>query len=141
MCEEVKKFIDANDRFGKLTGVELIEIGVGYAKGRLVVRDELLNSVDTVHGGAIFTLADVVFAAASNSHGKVSVAANVNICYMNATRAGVLTAEAEEVSRGNRIAHYTVTVSNENGEKVALFQGMAYIIRHMDMPPSKTSAH
>lgn len=135
MCEEVKKFISINDRFGKLAGVELLEIGVGYAKGRMVVRDDLLNSVDTVHGGAIFTLADVVFAAASNAHGKVSVAANVNISYMNAARSGVLIAEAEEVSRGNRIANYTVTVRNEDGDNIALFQGMAYIIKHMNMPP------
>ena len=33
-------------------------------------------------GGAIFTLADFTFAAASNAHGIVAVGINVNITYL-----------------------------------------------------------
>jgi acyl-CoA thioesterase len=56
------------------------------------------NAVGVVHGGAIFSLADLVFAVASNSHGTVALGVNVAISYMTAARGGTLVAEAEEVS-------------------------------------------
>jgi acyl-CoA thioesterase len=85
-----------------------------------------LNGVETVMGGAIFTLADFAFAAASNSHGTVAVAVNVSISFLKAATAGTLWAEAREISRNFKLGSYTVEVKDDQGEIVALFQGMAY---------------
>jgi acyl-CoA thioesterase len=85
-----------------------------------------LNAVGIVQGGAIFTLADYAFAAASNSHGTVAVAVNANISFMKALSAGTLIAEAREVSKSYKLGTYTVEVKDEQGELVALFQGMVY---------------
>lgn len=133
--DEVQRYISENDRFGKLAGVNLLEVKPGFARGEMAVRDAIRNSVGTVHGGAIFTLADIVFAAASNACGKVAVAANVSISYLKAAREGKLLAEAVENSRGKNLAHYTVTVSNTDGKKIAVFQGTAYILNDFEMPP------
>jgi acyl-CoA thioesterase len=116
-----------NDRFAASSGVELVEVRPGYGKARLVVKDRHLNGVDIVQGGAIFTLADFAFALACNSSGHVAVAVNVHISFMKATSAGVLEAEATEISRSRRISTCTVRVTREDGELVALFQGTAYI--------------
>ena len=136
-AQAVKRHIAARDRMGKLCGVELLEVAPGRAVGRMTVRDELLNSVDTVHGGAVFTLADVVFAAACNSHGTIAVAASVSISYLRAARAGdVLTAEGVENSAGRRLGHYTITVRDARQQPVAIFQGTAYRKDDPLVPPA-----
>jgi acyl-CoA thioesterase len=115
-----------NDRFAMHSGIELLEVEPGTAVARMAIKDMHMNAVDSVMGGAIFTLADFAFAAASNSYGTVAVAVNVSITYLKARRTGVLTARATEVARGRRIASYTVRVTDEAEELVALFQGTAY---------------
>ena len=37
------------------------------------IKEHHLNGIKKVHGAAIFTLADLVFAVASNSHGTVAM--------------------------------------------------------------------
>jgi acyl-CoA thioesterase len=90
------------------------------------VRNEHLNGIGTVHGGAIFTLADFAFAVAANSHGRVTVAINVSITFMKAATSGTLIAIAKEVSLNPKIASYTVNIINDDGELIAIFQGLAY---------------
>lgn len=114
------------DLFAGKNGIEMVEIGLGSAVARMVVTSEHLNAVGTVHGGALFSLADFAFAMAANSGGQVTVAINVSISYFKALSSGVLTARAREVSGGGRIASYTVEIRDEPGDLVALFQGMAY---------------
>ena len=52
----------------------LAEIGPGYARMKMTVREDMLNGHDLSHGGLIFTLADSTFAFACNSHNHVTVA-------------------------------------------------------------------
>jgi acyl-CoA thioesterase len=115
-----------NDRFARHSGIELLEIGEGRAKARMAITDSHLNGVNVVHGGAIFTLADLVFAAASNSHGTVAVAINASIWFVKAARQGTLYAEATEVSRNPKLATYSIKVTDDAGEIVASFEGMVY---------------
>jgi len=83
--------------------------------------------VDVTHGGAIFGLADVVFAAASNSHGPVALALNVSINFLKTTGVGdVLTATAREENLTRKTGLYRMEVSDQNGEAVALAEGMVY---------------
>ena len=116
-----------NDRFAAATGIHLVELRLGFAKAYLRLEQRHLNSVGIVQGGAIFTLADLAFVAASNSSGKVAVAINTTLSFLKATQSGTLHAEATEISRTRRLSVCTVRVTNDAGELVALFQGTAYI--------------
>lgn len=117
-----------NDLFAQHVGIELIEVADGRAKAMLEINKHHLNGVGLTQGGVVFTLADLVFAAASNSYGPVAVAINASISFVKATTEGaVLTAEAKEVSRNARLATYTILVTDEMQETVAIFQGMVYI--------------
>lgn len=121
----VKEFSE-NDKFAKQIGIELLEVSKGRAKAKMKIKDIHLNAVNTVHGGAIFSLADFAFAVAANTHGNISVALNVNISFLKAVSEGTLIAEAEEVSINPKIATYIIHVLNENNELISTFQGMAY---------------
>jgi acyl-CoA thioesterase len=115
-----------NDRFAALADIELLAVSPGQARAKMTLHPHHLNGYSTVQGGAIFTLADFAFAAASNSHGNVAVAINVSISFMKAARTGTLWAEAKEVSKNFKLGSYTVEVKDDAGELVALFQGMVY---------------
>ncbi len=121
----IKEFSE-NDRLAKQLGIELVEVSDGRARVKMDIKDIHLNSVNTVHGGAIFTLADFAFAIAANSHGSIAVALNVNISFLKAVSEGTLFADAEEVSINPKIATYNIRVFNEKNELIATFQGMAY---------------
>lgn len=124
--EAIRQFIVENDRFAKHAGIELLEVAPGTATARMKITPQHLNGVNIVHGGAIFTLADLTFAAASNSHGTVAVAINVSIAYIKAVSAGTLFATAREVSRNPKLALYLVDITDDCSELVATFQGMVY---------------
>jgi acyl-CoA thioesterase len=114
------------DRFAQETGIRLLEVREGYAKASMVVAPKHYNGVGTAQGGAIFTLADLVFAAAVNSHGTVAVAINVSISFVKAVTNGTIVAEAHEIAKSPKLASCTVHVTDEQGALVAVFQGLAY---------------
>jgi acyl-CoA thioesterase len=115
-----------NDRFAERANIELLSVSPGAARAKMTLQPHHLNGYGTVQGGAIFTLADFAFAAASNSHGTVAVAVNVSITFMKAGTEGTLWAEAKEVSKNHKLGSYTVEVKDDQGDLVALFQGLAY---------------
>ncbi len=114
------------DRFAAHNGIELLDAGPGWATARLAVGDQHLNAADVVHGGALFTLADLVFAVASNSHGRLALGINVSISYLKAARGPALTAEAKEVSCNPKLATYTMEVRDAAGDLVALAHGTVF---------------
>ena len=123
--DNLKKFVQ-KDHFAKHLGIEMLEYGGGKATARMEIKPHHLNSAGMLHGGAIFALADAVFSAASNSHGTLAVAINVSIAYFKAVASGILTASAEEASFNPRLATYLIPVTDDKGNKIALFQGTVY---------------
>ena len=121
------KTILAGDQYATLTGVEVLEAGKGYCKARLVIEKKHLNGAGVVQGGAIFTLADLAFAVASNSHGPLALAINVNISFLTGKSTGILYATATEIGQPKRLGAYDVLVTDEECEIVARFNGMVYI--------------
>ncbi len=126
--ELIKEFFK-KDKFAEYTGIELLEAEDGHAKTRMKINENHLNWIGTVHGGAIFTLADFTFAVAANSYGNVTVAINANISFMKAANSGYLFAEAKEISKNPKISTYTINITDSEGELLAIFQGMAYTKR------------
>lgn len=117
----------SKDALARHLGIKLNEIKPGYATATMKVTPELLNGVGVTHGGAIFSLADLVFAAASNSHGPVALALNVNIQFLKtSTEGAVLTATAREENLTGRTGLYRMEVKNENGEMIAVAEGLVY---------------
>ena len=113
--------------FKNLLNFQVIEIKPGYAKVETVVTRDMMNIHGITHGGALFGLVDEAFELASNSHGTVAVALNMNITFFAATQAGdKLVAEATEIFRSNRTATYQIHVTNVEGTLIAVCQALVY---------------
>ena len=136
--KEIKEFFKG-DQFAARNNIELLSAGNGTARARMTLHPHHLNGLGTVHGGAIFTLGDFVFAAACNSHGTVAVALNVSITFIKAATTGTLWAEAKEVSKNFKVGAYAIEIKDDSGALVAQFQGLAY--RKKDRLPFAPPGH
>ena len=127
----LKDYLNEGDRFAARCGAKLIEIKKGTAKAEMTVTDDLLNAGDVCQGGAIFTLADIVFAAVVNQCENITFAINSTIYYHVSAREGdTLRAEGHFSCAHHRIPSVEVEVTNQDGVRIATFTGQAYTGRN-----------
>lgn len=131
----LKDFLNTNDRFAAQTGAELTEIREGYARAEMTVTANHLNGGGVCQGGALFTLADLAFAAVTNSHGALSLGIESHIVYSRSAQLGDrLTAEAREIAPHHRLPYCEVKISNQRGELLCSFTGIAYSKSGQQLP-------
>jgi acyl-CoA thioesterase len=129
---EVRARIE-DDPWTRALGVEYLALGRGFCRLRLTLQPRMVNFQGHPHGGVIFSLADVAFGAACNSHGEPAVALSMTISYLTTVPAGSrLVAEAREIKQGRRAGFYQVDVTSEQGVLVAQVQGIAHRVVSTD---------
>ena len=115
------------DLFSQWLGIEIMEIKEGYSKVKMVVRNEMVNGFDIVHGGIAFSLADSAFAFACNNRNNLSVALDTSINFIKPVVPGdVLVAEAKELHNGRSTGLYQITITNQHNKEVAFFKGNCF---------------
>ena len=120
----------ANDNASKWAGMEITHVDEGTATLELTVEAHHCNGHAICHGGVIFMLADSAFAFACNSRNQSTVAQHNLINFLAPGKQGErLTAHAREVSLTGRSGIYDVTVTNQDGQKIAEFRGMSRAIK------------
>jgi acyl-CoA thioesterase len=129
VCELLKEQITKSP-FAKYMGMTILDVAPGYAKAEARYSEEMCNFNGLIHGGAIFALIDEVFGAASNSHGTIALALNMNITFIKPPQINsTLIAEAKEESRSKHTATYHIEVhqKGENGDQIiAVCQALVY---------------
>ena len=116
-----------DDPWSRALGVEFLDLGRGFCRLGLTVQPHMVNFQGYPHGGVIFSLADMAFGAACNSHGEPAVALNMTISFLTAVPAGSrLVAEAREIKQGRRAGFYQVDVTSEAGALVAQVHCVAH---------------
>lgn len=131
MSEDREKKINEyiqRDPFARLLGAKVEILKPGHSRVTLTVTDDMVNFHGNTHGGVIFALGDMAFAAAGNSHGQTAVALNVGINFLKPTNSGDrLIAEATEQTASGPIALYDIIIRDDRtGELVAKSQDLVY---------------
>ena len=116
------------DPFANWLGATVEAVEPGYSRVSLTVTATMLNFHGMTHGGLVFALGDIAFAAASNSHGQTAVALNVTISFLSSTGIGdQLVAEAREVQLSGATGLYDIVVTERNSQRlVAKSQATVY---------------
>ena len=97
-AKEVVEHMMQKDLFSQWLGIEVLEIREGYSKLQMLIRQEMINGFDIVHGGIAFSLADSAFAFACNNRNNLSVALDTSINFIKPVLPGdILIAEAKEL--------------------------------------------
>jgi acyl-CoA thioesterase len=126
----LKDFLNEGDKFAKYIGIQLTEVKPGTAKATMTVTENHMNAGNICQGGALFTLADLVFAALVNQGENMAFAINSTIYYHVSAKLGdVLTAEGHFTSRHPKIPAAQVVVTDQNGNIIATFHAQGYTKR------------
>jgi acyl-CoA thioesterase len=124
----LKDILNDRDRYAKVNGIQLTSIGKGTAEASMTVGENHLNAGNICQGGALFTLADLVFAALVNQGEYIAFGINSTIYYHVAAKLGdVLTASGELTSPHYKIPSATVFIHNANGVLIASFTAQGYV--------------
>ena len=121
----IKEFFKG-DQFAARNNIELLEAGNGNAKAKMTLHPHHWNGLGTVHGGAIFTLADLPSPPRAIRTGRWPWRSTSSITFMKAATTGTLWADGREVSKNFKVGAYAVEIKDDQGELVAQFQGLAY---------------
>jgi len=113
--------------FAQKFGIKLLDLDEGYSRVEMKFTPDMENFLGMAHGGALFALIDVAFETASNSHGTVAVALNMNITYIAPpSPESRLTAEAREISRTQRTAVYDIKLMDDQNHLIASCEALVY---------------
>ncbi len=117
----------AGDRFASDAGMEITLLEAGHAIVEMTIEDRHLNGAGFCQGGVFFTLADLAFACATNSHGIPTVTVSANITILRAATKGMkLRAEAHEIFNHKSLPYAEVRVSDDAGNILAILTASGY---------------
>ena len=129
LAQRCADFMFANDQASQALGIKVNEVGPGFAKLGMQVREDMLNGHKICHGGFIFSLADSAFAFACNSYNQITVAQGCSIEFIRPASLGdQLTAVAHEQSRGRVTGVYDIEITRADGKKIAIFRGKSFAV-------------
>lgn len=108
---------NADNHFAKMLGISVVEMRHGFAKAEMRITKEAKNPIGSVHGGCLFTLADVVCGAAASSYGMQVTTLDSSFHFL---RAGLddcreLFATAQSVKHGKRVTVLEAKVTDQTG--------------------------
>jgi acyl-CoA thioesterase len=116
--EEAQEYF-REDHFATENGMKIEEIGENWSVCSMEISERHRNANHGVMGGAIFTLADLAFAAASNNVHVQTVAQQVSVNFLSGSRGTKLTAKAVCRKDGRTSAVYNVDVTDDLGRDIA----------------------
>jgi acyl-CoA thioesterase len=102
-----KKIPDKLEGFAALIGLTFTKLEKGHSQCTLEVQDKLLNPHRTLHGGAIFTMADSGMGATLYScidDDELCSTIGTNIVYFKAAKSGSLTCDTKVIHISKTIA-------------------------------------
>jgi acyl-CoA thioesterase len=136
LAQRVGVAMMAEDAASRGLGMRVEAMGPGYARLSMRVRPDMLNGFKICHGGFITLLADSAFAFACNSSNELTLAASIVVDFVAPSSEGeLLVAEAKEVALTGRTGVYDVTVTNENGQIVAMLRGRSHRTKNKQVVP------
>lgn len=113
VCKRMLEILEENT-YVNLLGIEIEEISKGHCRGRMQAAKNVTNPYGALHGGSLYSLADIVAGAAACTYGNyvVTVSGNMNFL-LPAAEIPYVYCQADVVRQGGRLAVYDVKISDE----------------------------
>ena len=108
--------IQKQSAFVKLLGLSIEKLENVFCHSRLQIREEFLNKRKIVHGGVIYSMADISMGVAVYSTLKKdeeTATVEIKINYLKPANKKVLECEARVIQRGKQIAVIEADVKSE----------------------------
>ncbi|MDD6088357.1 MAG: PaaI family thioesterase [Desulfovibrionaceae bacterium] len=122
--EKVSRHFAEHDHFGTMLGISITELDDAHCVAEMELKACHRNGMNAAHGGVLFTLADLAFAAICNRNGDACVGMQVSISYLRACMIGPVRAVARPVREGRKICSYDIRIFDGEGREVAVAMSM-----------------
>lgn len=129
--EKVMNHVNNPKRFSGGNGIIVTELGEGYAKGKMLEAEGVLNTSGFVHGGALSTMADTLCGIAVGSLGKKRVTVHNTMEYLKVAQ-GELYGESRVRKKGNTIVVCEVRIWDAKEQEVAIGTFTFYVLRELN---------
>ena len=131
--EKLREYRNRTNAFANHVGVVVTKIEEGYAEAELELRAEHLNPMGYVHGGVLYTIADITAGAATVSFGTNAVTLSGEYHYLApAHETKMLKAIAKPIKTGKKILVFDLGVYTAEEKMVG--KGTFTIYRLLDKP-------
>lgn len=118
--ERAREFFSKDRYATEQTGIVIEDAKKGYARCSIALDARHCNALGHVMGGVAFTLADFVFAIASNFESDTAtVTTTSQISYFSAPKGKRLYGESVLLRDGKRTCFYRVDITDDLGTAVA----------------------
>jgi len=108
--QQIINFIKKHDTYAKHLEIDILKACKDCGIAIMPLKKQHCNSDGSAHGGAIFSLVDMAFAAACVSDGTFWVNAQSSISYLRPGKKGPLKAEARPIKHGRTLNVFEVHV-------------------------------
>lgn len=128
--DKIKEKVKDLDAFTNYCGLKLVDMTLGKAIVESKAVDEFpsKNFMGNVHGGYIFTMADVAGGLAVASYGERCVTIDCHVNFIKGIGIGKLTAEGQVVHKGKSTAVAKVEVYNERRQLIATSTNTMFLL-------------
>lgn len=116
---EIINYLNQNTNFLKENGLKVIEMDRYHAKVQLSIDQTLYNPHQSVHGGAIFSLADTAAGSCAFGTGKTPTTLSGQINYFKPAKGTKLYALATPQHIGKTTGVYDVIITNDQNQIIA----------------------
>jgi acyl-CoA thioesterase len=122
MIKDSQRELAKNTPYYKHLGIEIVELGEGFAKLMLTFKDYLTHPFGYFHGGAIASLADStginsVLTILNNDEKAVTLEMKIN--YLVPVKDSIIYAEGKVIHKGKKFAVSDVDVRGDDGQLIA----------------------
>ncbi|MFY9487258.1 MAG: PaaI family thioesterase [Solirubrobacterales bacterium] len=137
MADKTKSHIPAGEDLNGVLGIEIVEMEIGRATGRMPVANRVKQPYGVVHGGAYAAFAETLASAgtlnAVHGDGKIALGMSNQTQFLRSITEGTVHGEAVAIHRGSSTWIWDVTMTDDEG-RVAAVSRMTIAVR--DARPS-----
>jgi acyl-CoA thioesterase len=127
--ERVLDEVRSRNPVAQALGITWESASPGQVRAVMPVREDMVNSKGSCHGGYLFLLGDQAGGWACMTHNQQAVTQSAHITYVSPAQLGeVLVADGLEVTKSGRSGTYDVRISTREGRLVSLVRCQYLII-------------
>lgn len=114
--DRMQEILD-EDKYTQYLGIEIVDFEEKFIRARMKIREDLLNNFGSVHGGVLYSLADIVAGTVSCSCGKFSPTVEGHLNYLEpAISKEYLYCEAKRVRCGSHLVVVKIKIKDDKGK-------------------------
>lgn len=116
MLERVMRRTVEENAYMQFLGIELLELKEDYSRARMKYKKELANPYGMLHGGSLYSLADIVAGTTACMCGHFVTTVSGNLNFLSpAVQTEYVYCEAKRLRGGKHLSVFEVKITDDQG--------------------------